>query len=67
MDNVHDDRFLVFIRLDPNLAETSSEAAEQPLASCPSYMEASRIRRALRGAAAGGCVIRYVGPAGGGD
>jgi hypothetical protein len=67
MDDVHDDRFLVFVRLDPTLVETVPEALEQPVAACSSYGEASRIRRILRGTATGECVIRFIGSAGGGD
>jgi hypothetical protein len=67
MDHVHDDRFLVFVRLDPTLVETVPEALEQPVAACSSYGEASRIRRFLRGTATGECVIRFIGSSGGGD
>ena len=67
MDDVHDDRFLVFVRLDPTLVETVPEALEQPVAACSSYGEARRIRRILRGTATGECVIRFIGSAGGGD
>jgi hypothetical protein len=67
MNNVHDDRYLVFLRFDGDAGRSSTEAAEQPLASCATYEEARRIRDALHGSATGECVIRYVGPAGGGD
>jgi hypothetical protein len=67
MENVHEDHFGVFFRLDPRSASTSFEASEQLLAACRSYEEARHIRRALLGAATGDCVIRYLGPAGGGD
>jgi hypothetical protein len=65
MESVHDDRFVVFLRRDP--AHTSRpESAERPLATCSSYSEARRIQRQLQ-ATDKDCVIRYVGPAGGGD
>jgi hypothetical protein len=67
MDPVHDDRFVVFLRFDPSSGKAYSEAGEHPLASCSSYGEARRIRQALQSSATGECVIRYVGPAGGGD
>jgi hypothetical protein len=67
MDKVHDDGFMVFLRFDTRHGTTPLEAGEQPLASCSSYGEAKRIRLALQRAAAGDCVIRYVGQAGGGD
>jgi hypothetical protein len=67
MNHVHDDRFLVFVRLDSTLVETVPEALEQPVAACSSYGEASRIRRILRGTATGECVIRFIGSSGGGD
>lgn len=67
MDVAHDDRYLIFLRYDRTHTDASADAAEQPLASCASYHEARRIRLALQGAGSGDCVIRYVGPAGGGD
>lgn len=67
MDTAHDDRYLIFLRYDLGHAHATVDAAEQPLASCASYHEARRIRLALQGAGSGDCVIRYVGPAGGGD
>jgi hypothetical protein len=67
MESVHDDHFMVFLRFDLRYAKTSSEATEQPLACCSTYEDARRIRKVLQGAAAGDCVIRYIGPAGGGD
>jgi hypothetical protein len=62
MDPVNDDRFEVFVRLN----RTAGEAEEQPLATCATYAEARLIRRAFHGSP-GQFVIRYVGPAGGGD
>ena len=67
MEAVHDDRFVVILRSDDKQTKTASDGNEQPLAYCSTYGEARRIRAALHGSAAGECVIRYVGPAGGGD
>jgi hypothetical protein len=67
MDSVQDDRFMVFLRFDNRHSKTSADAAEEPLATCSTYQEARRIRQLLHKAAAGECVIRYIGPTGGGD
>jgi hypothetical protein len=67
MDTVHDDRFMVFLRIDASHHKAEALAGEQPLASCRTYAEARRIRASLNGSAMGECVIRYVGPSGGGD
>jgi hypothetical protein len=67
MEKVHDDQFVVFLRYDPNTEPASGDASEQPLASCSTYGEARRIRQVLQATAPGECVIRYTGPAGGGD
>jgi hypothetical protein len=66
MNPVHEDRFVVFIRADRTLTAGTGEAAEQPVASCSSYAEARRMRQVFHGSE-GQFVIRYVGPAGGGD
>jgi hypothetical protein len=67
MEKVHEDRFMLFLRSDPSHLKSSAETVEHLVASCASYAEARRIRNALQGAATGECVIRYVGPTGGGD
>jgi hypothetical protein len=65
MDLVHDDRFIVFVRhASPN--EERPDAAERPLITCATYAEARRVRREIHNSARE-CVIRYIGPAGGGD
>jgi hypothetical protein len=65
VDPVHEDRFIVFIRLDPGHGERP-EANEHAVVTCSTYAEARRIRRqCLRSNS--DCVIRFVGPAGGGD
>jgi hypothetical protein len=65
MDSAHEDCFVVFARADGSHGDWP-EGAEQPLAICRSYQEARRVQRALQPTAPI-CVIRYVGPAGGGD
>jgi hypothetical protein len=65
MESSQDDRFIVFLR-QPRGAWYPPDLAEQPLASCASYAEARRILKAFHYTARE-CVIRYVGPAGGGD
>jgi hypothetical protein len=67
MDAVHEERFLVFLRPEKSPSQAEAESAEQPLASCASYADARRIRQSLTHFGLGECVIRYVGPAGGGD
>jgi hypothetical protein len=62
VDQSQDDRFVVFVRLDPAHGG-DPEASEEPLAECSSYAEACRIRNASQRE----CVIRYIGCVGGGD
>ncbi len=62
MDNIHDGHFLVFQRNHPYAVD-----GELPLASCPTYADARRVRQALLDSSPGQLVIRFVGPAGGGD
>jgi hypothetical protein len=65
MESVHEDRFVVYLRRDRG-SYAHPENAERPLTACSTYADARRIQRELqRGARE--CVIRYVGPAGGGD
>ena len=62
MDLFQDDRYLVFIRLDP--AHTSDpQQNEEPLAECGTYEEARRIKHQSHH----DCVIRFRGCVGGGD
>ena len=65
MEPVHDDRFVVFIRRDMSHANPP-DFAERPFMTCATYEEARRIQRHLLRQCCG-CVIRYIGPAGGGD
>jgi hypothetical protein len=62
MECNYDDCFVLFVRPSSDRAGST----EWPLAACPTYADAQRIRRQLTHSA-GACVIRYVGPAGGGD
>jgi hypothetical protein len=55
------DCFVVYVR-----DGSRSEAVERPLAACPSYQEAARVRKQVR-ESGGTCIIRFVGQAGGGD
>jgi hypothetical protein len=64
MDHTPSDQFLVFLRMHPQ-GETH-EVVEVPLGQFDTYEEARRVRQAQLQAARD-CVIRYVGPAGGGD
>lgn len=64
MSTVHEDRYVLFLRHDD--AEAAGPISEQPVASCSSYEEARRLRRQLQ-TTSGEYVIRFVGPAGGGD
>jgi hypothetical protein len=62
MPSTTDDCFVLFVRS----SEDQAGPGELPVAACPSYAEARRVRAQL-GYATGECVIRFVGPAGGGD
>ncbi len=57
--------FVVFVR-EGSGNEDRPEKVERPVASCPSYDEAVRVREQLRQAGKT-CIIRFVGQAGGGD
>jgi hypothetical protein len=65
MINSPDDRFLVYVRTDRDHSNPP-EDCERYLTSCDTYEEARRIQREYRSFARE-CVIRYFGPAGGGD
>jgi hypothetical protein len=65
MEQFQDDRFAVFARRECGHGERP-DATERPLVTCATYGEARRIQREiLRSSRI--CIIRYVGPAGGGD
>jgi hypothetical protein len=65
METAQEDVFLVFALWDQG-ARGGPQAAEQEVACCPTYGDACRVRRRFRDVDIP-CVIRYVGPAGGGD
>jgi hypothetical protein len=65
MDNVREDLFGVFVRVDRGQIYFP-QSLEQILTTCTSYAEARQIQRQYCGM--GRCVIRYLGEqAGGGD
>jgi hypothetical protein len=65
MGIIHEDQFVVFVREDrPSAA--GPEAWERELVSCPTYEEALWVCREMRGPHRK-CIVRFVGPAGGGD
>jgi hypothetical protein len=65
METVHEDRFVVFLRHDRG-ASPRPDYAERPLRSCSTYEEARQLQRQLRESERE-CIIRYIGPSGGGD
>jgi hypothetical protein len=65
MHTVHEDCFVVFVRRVTGSAD-HPDVVEQRLVSFATYAEARRVQREFRRCARD-CVIRYVGPAGGGD
>jgi hypothetical protein len=60
------DCFVVFVRDGSRSSAWWPDAAERPVAACPTYEEAARVREQLRRSGRS-CVIRFVGPTGGGD
>jgi hypothetical protein len=65
MESVLDDRFIVYLRHDRSHSNRPDHS-ERPFATCATYGEARRIQRQLQDTSRDS-VIRYVGPAGGGD
>lgn len=59
------DCFVVFVRDRSGTAKRPG-AVERPVAACPSYKEAVRLREQLRQSGQS-CVIRFIGQTGGGD
>jgi hypothetical protein len=66
MDTALEDRFVVYLR-SGNGDAAYPETVERPLASCSTYEEARRVREAAHFLRPADCVIRFVGPSGGGD
>jgi hypothetical protein len=65
MTSVPEDRYLVYVRADRSHSFPPEEC-ERYLTSCSTYEDARRIQREFRSNSRE-CVIRYLGPAGGGD
>ncbi len=65
MDSAPEDCFVVFVRADGSHGAWP-EGAERPLGMFPTYADALRLRRSLNRPPSE-CVIRFVGPTGGGD
>jgi hypothetical protein len=59
------DCFVVYVR-NGSAHAARPEAMERPVAACPSYEEAARIRDRYRQEGRT-CIIRFVGQTGGGD
>jgi hypothetical protein len=66
MESVHDDRYVVYLRRD-RFHPDRPDCSERALTTCSTYEEARRIQRELHHHTSRACVIRYIGPAGGGD
>jgi hypothetical protein len=65
MDAIQEDRFVVYLRAERHRSERR-ECVERPVADCSTYAEARQIRQACHDSGRE-CVIRFIGPAGGGD
>jgi hypothetical protein len=65
MESVHDDRYAVYVRQD-RFHPDRPDCSERQLTTCSTYGEARRIQRELHHTSHA-CVIRYIGPSGGGD
>ena len=65
MNPLLEERFAVFLR-ESDRRTARPETIEQEVVCCASYAEARQLQRQYQGAARQ-CVIRYLGPAGGGD
>jgi hypothetical protein len=65
MDRLQENCFVVFLRNEAPSQE-DPETVEQEVAECASYEDARRIRGEYL-AHSRDCVVRYVGPSGGGD
>jgi len=65
METNLEERFVVFVR-DMAAPGYREELEERELIACPTYEEAQWVRREY-GSRTRKCIIRYVGPSGGGD
>jgi hypothetical protein len=66
MSEESQDCFMVFVRAGTRSAARRPDAAERPVATCPTSEDAARVREQLRQSGRS-CVIRFIGPTGGGD
>jgi hypothetical protein len=64
MDSQYEEQFVVYVR--DNWPRPGGAPAEERLVHCSSYEEAQWVRRECAGPRRR-CIIRYVGPSGGGD
>jgi hypothetical protein len=65
MDTAHEDCFVVYVRPDPSHFQRP-EAVEPTAIHCPTYEDARKVRQVYQGPNCT-CVIRFIGPVGGGD
>jgi hypothetical protein len=65
MQSTLDDRFVVYVR-DEGRVDSFYGPVERELVSCSTYEEAEWVRQECAGPNRK-CIIRYIGPAGGGD
>jgi hypothetical protein len=66
MESVLEDRFVVYLRSDSR-HDDHPDWVEEPLAVCSTYEDARRAQREHHLVSPRQSVIRYIGPAGGGD
>jgi hypothetical protein len=66
MESVLEDRFVVYLRSDSR-HDDHPDWAEEPLAVCSTYEDARRAQREVHHLSHCKTVIRFIGPAGGGD
>ena len=65
MDARHEECYVVFLRQDRSHAERR-ECEEELLGDCATYEEARQLKQAYHDTGRE-CIIRFVGPSGGGD
>ena len=65
MDTLQEDRFVLYVRSNDELHDCPQDK-EQPWVVCTTYVEARYLQRVVRSFSRD-CVIRYLGPTGGGD
>jgi hypothetical protein len=65
VDSQYEEQFVVYVR-DNRPRAIAAFTEERPLVGCATYEEAQWVRRECEGPRRR-CIIRYVGPTGGGD